>query len=127
MTAMPPKAMVVDDSSFQRTVVSEAIGDYVEIVETAENGEEAVEMFAEAQPDIMTMDIMMPEMNGIEALSKIKSQSPETKIVMVTSVSQKEKMREAAKAGADGYVTKPFEAEDLTSELTDALDKNLAG
>jgi len=124
---MPPKAMVVDDSSFQRTVVSEAIGDYVEIVETAENGEEAVEMFAEAQPDIMTMDIMMPEMNGIEALSKIKSQSPETKIVMVTSVSQKEKMREAAKAGADGYVTKPFEAEDLTSELTDALDKNLAG
>mgnify|MGYP002760768796 FL=1 len=124
---MPPKAMVVDDSSFQRTVVSEAIGDYVEIVETAENGEEAVEMFAEAQPDIMTMDIMMPEMNGIEALSKIKSQSPETKIVMVTSVSQKEKMREAAKAGADGYVTKPFEAEDLTSELTDALDENLAG
>jgi two-component system chemotaxis response regulator CheY len=124
---MPPKAMVVDDSSFQRTVVSEAIGDYVEIVETAENGEEAVEMFAEAQPDIMTMDIMMPEMNGIEALSKIKSQSPETKIVMVTSVSQKEKMREAAKAGADGYVTKPFEAEDLTAELTDALDENLAG
>ena len=124
---MPPKAMVVDDSSFQRTVVSEAIGDYVEIVETAENGQEAVEMFAEAQPDIMTMDIMMPEMDGIEALSKIKSQSPETKVVMVTSVSQKEKMREAAKAGADGYVTKPFEAEDLTAELTQALDENLAG
>jgi len=70
---MPSKAMVVDDSSFQRTVVSEAIGDYVEIVETTENGQKAVEMFAESQPDIMTMDIMMPEMNGIEALSKIKS------------------------------------------------------
>jgi len=84
-------------------------------------------MFAEAKPDIMTMDIMMPEMNGIEALSKIKSQSPETKVIMVTSVSQKEKMREAAKAGADGYVTKPFEAEDLTAELTQALDENLAG
>ena len=121
---MPPKAMVVDDSSFQRTVVSEAIGDYVEIVETTENGQKAVEMFAEAKPDIMTMDIMMPEMNGIEALSKIKSQSPETKIVMVTSVSQKENAR-SSEAGADGYVTKPFEAEDLTAEITQSLDENL--
>jgi len=70
---MPAKAMIADYSSFQRTVVSEATGDYVEIVETVENGQQAVEMFAEAQLDIMTMDIMMPEMNGIESLSKIKS------------------------------------------------------
>ena len=124
---MPPRAVVVDDSAFQRTVVSEAIDDHVEIVGTAENGREAIKVFAETEPDLMTMDIMMPELNGIEALSAIKDRAPSTTVVMVTSVSQTEKMRQAAKAGADGYVTKPFEAPDLTAELDDALDEPLAG
>jgi two-component system chemotaxis response regulator CheY len=118
---MSPDALVVDDSSFQRSLVSETIDEWVNVVDTAENGRKAVERFAEIGPDVITMDIMMPEMNGIEALTEIKEQSPETTVVMVTSVSQKEKMREAAKAGADGYVTKPFEAEDLGAELDDAL------
>jgi two-component system chemotaxis response regulator CheY len=124
---MPLRAVVVDDSAFQRTVVSETIDDHVEIVGTAENGREAIKVFAETEPDLLTMDIMMPKLNGIEALSAIKERSPETTIVMVTSVSQTEKMRQAAKAGADGYVTKPFEAEELTTELADALDEPLAG
>ena len=119
---MSPDALVVDDSSFQRSLVSETINEWVNVVDTAENGQEAVELFAETEPAVITMDIMMPEMNGIEALSEIKQRSPETTVVMVTSVSQKEKMREAAKAGADGYVTKPFEAEELGSELDEALD-----
>jgi Response regulator containing CheY-like receiver domain and AraC-type DNA-binding domain len=124
---MPPRAVVVDDSAFQRTVVSEAIDDHVEIVGTAENGREAIKIFAETEPDLVTMDIMMPKLNGIEALSAIKDRSPSTTVVMVTSVSQTEKMREAAKAGADGYVTKPFEGPELTDELDDALDGSLAG
>lgn len=124
---MSQTALVVDDSSFQRSLVSETIKEWVEVVGTAENGREAVEMFTETEPDMITMDIMMPEMNGIEALSEIKEHSPETTVVMVTSVSQKEKMREAAKAGADGYVTKPFEAEDLGAELDDALDSSVTG
>lgn len=119
---MSPDALVVDDSSFQRSLVTETINEWVNVVDTAENGREAVELFAETEPAVITMDIMMPEMNGIEALSEIKQRSPETTVVMVTSVSQKEKMREAAKAGADGYVTKPFEAEELGSELDEALD-----
>jgi two-component system chemotaxis response regulator CheY len=68
------------------------------------------------------MDIMMPEMNGIESLRRIKDISPETTVVMVTSVSQDEKMREAAKAGADGYVTKPVDTERLRDEFDDVLD-----
>ncbi|TQQ83534.1 response regulator [Halonotius terrestris] len=119
---MSHEALVVDDSAFQRSLVSETLDEWVDVVGIAENGQEAVETFEEARPDLITMDIMMPEMNGIEALAAIKERSPETTIVMVTSVSQKEKMREAAKAGADGYVTKPFEAEDLGAELDDALD-----
>jgi len=119
---MTPTAVVVDDSAFQRTVVSETIDDHVEIVGTAENGREAIKMFAETKPDLLTMDIMMPKLNGIEALSAIKDRSPETTVVMVTSVSQKEKMREAAKAGADGYVTKPISETKLLEEFDELLE-----
>jgi len=117
---MTQTVVIVDDSSFQRTIVSEALDEHVEIVGMAENGLEGIELFEEYTPDLMTMDIMMPEMNGIEALKAIKGRVSKTTVVMVTSVSQKEKMREAVKAGADGYVTKPFEPEELVAEINDS-------
>ena len=119
---MTQRAIVVDDSSFQRNIVSNTIGNWFDVVGTAENGKEAVEVFDAKRPDVVTMDIMMPKLNGIESLRRIKSRSPETTIVMVTSVSQNEKMREAARAGADGYVTKPVDTEALREEFDDVLD-----
>ena len=119
---MTQRAIVVDDSSFQRNIVSNTIGNWFDVVGTAENGKQAIKMFDAKRPDVVTMDIMMPEMNGIESLRRIKSRSPETTIVMVTSVSQNEKMREAARAGADGYVTKPVDTEALREEFDDVLD-----
>jgi len=120
--AMTQRAIVVDDSSFQRNIVSNTIGNWFDVVGTAENGKEAIEVFEAKRPDVITMDIMMPKLNGIESLRRIKSRSPETTIVMVTSVSQNEKMREAARAGADGYVTKPVDTEALREEFDDVLD-----
>ena len=119
---MTQRAIVVDDSSFQRNIVSNTIGNWFDVVGTAENGKEAIEVFEAKRPDVITMDIMMPKLNGIESLRQIKSRSPETTIVMVTSVSQNEKMREAARAGADGYVTKPVDTEALREEFDDVLD-----
>ncbi|MFC7042297.1 response regulator [Halonotius aquaticus] len=119
---MTQRAIVVDDSSFQRNIVSNTIGNWFDVVGTAKNGKEAIEVFEAKRPDVITMDIMMPELNGIESLRRIKSRSPETTIVMVTSVSQNEKMREAARAGADGYVTKPVDTEALREEFDDVLD-----
>ena len=119
---MSDRALVVDDSSFQRTIVSNTIDDWFDIVATAENGKEAIEQFKEERPDVVTMDIMMPEMDGITAVKNIKDISPETIIVMVTSVKQKEKMREAARDGADGYVTKPVNTKKLRDEFGDVLD-----
>jgi len=119
---MTQRAIVVDDSSFQRNIVSNTIGNWFDVVGTAANGKEAIEIFEAKRPDVITMDIMMPELNGIESLRRIKSRSPETTIVMVTSVSQNEKMREAARAGADGYVTKPVDTEALREEFDDVLD-----
>ena len=90
------------------------------VIGTAENGIEAVEQYEFHKPDVVTMDIMMPEMNGIKALRVIKEISPNAVVVMVTSVSQKEKMRKAARHGADGYVTKPFDSKDLIDEIENA-------
>ena len=119
---MVQRAIVVDDSSFQRNIVRNTIENWFDVIGTASDGKEAIEVFREKRPDVITMDIMMPEMNGIESLRRIKDISPETIIVMVTSVSQDEKMREAAKAGADGYVTKPVDTERLRDEFDDVLD-----
>lgn len=119
---MAYRTLVVDDSSFQRTVVSDTLDDRFEIVDTAENGKQAIEKFEELDPDVITMDIVMPEMTGIEALTEIKNRSPETIIVMCTSVEQEEKMRAAAKAGADGYVTKPISEATLHEEFDSLVE-----
>jgi len=117
---MTINALVVDDSSFQRTIVKETLSSWMNVIGTAENGIEAVEQYEFHKPDLVTMDIMMPEMNGIKALRVIKEISPNAVVVMVTSVSQKEKMRKAARHGADGYVTKPFDSKDLMDEIENA-------
>ena len=117
---MTINALVVDDSSFQRTIVKETLSSWMNVIGTAENGIEAVEQYEFHKPDVVTMDIMMPEMNGIKALRVIKEISPNAVVVMVTSVSQKEKMRKAARHGADGYVTKPFDSKDLIDEIENA-------
>jgi two-component system chemotaxis response regulator CheY len=117
---MTINALVVDDSSFQRTIVKETLSSWMNVIGTAENGIEAVEQYEFHKPDVVTMDIMMPEMNGIKALRVIKEISPNAVVVMVTSVSQKEKMRKAARHGADGYVTKPFDSKELIDEIENA-------
>ncbi len=117
---MTINALVVDDSSFQRSIVMETLSSWMNVIGTAKNGIEAVEQYEFHKPDVVTMDIMMPEMNGIKALRVIKEISPNAVIVMVTSVSQKEKMRKAARHGADGYVTKPFDSKELIDEIENA-------
>lgn len=119
---MPPHVLVVDDSSLQRTIISGALGERFEIVGEAENGREAIELFESTRPDLVTMDIMMPEMDGVEATGRIKRTTDETKVMMCTSVEQAEKMKEAVRAGADEYVTKPFDEEELLDTATALLN-----
>ena len=114
------RVLVVDDSGFQRTLVRDALTDGYEVVGEASDGTEAVETFDRLSPDVVTMDVMMPNTNGIEATARIKRASPETTVVMVTSVEQREQMKEAIRAGADGYVTKPFDGEEVRSAIDEA-------
>lgn len=114
------RVLVVDDSGFQRSLVRDALSDGYEVVGEASDGSEAVDSFARLSPDVITMDVMMPDTNGIEATAAIKQESPDTTIVMVTSVEQREQMKEAIRAGADGYVTKPFDGEEVRNAIDEA-------
>jgi DNA-binding response OmpR family regulator len=116
--------LIIDDDKELCTLMKKCVEQENLSAVVAHGGLEGLRLLEENRDtcSLIILDVMMPDMNGIEALNEIKAESPETTVVMVTSVSQKEKMREAAKAGADGYVTKPFEAEDLGAELDDALD-----
>jgi two-component system chemotaxis response regulator CheY len=111
------RVLIVDDSGFQRTLVRDAVSEEYEVVGEAENGAEAVDKFEELSPDVVTMDIMMPAMNGVEATEEIKTRSPDTTVVMITSVEQREMMKKAVAAGADAYVTKPFDGDEVREEL----------
>ena len=118
---MTERVLVVDDSSFQRTVVRDALEERFEVVGEAENGAEAVELFEAYEPDAVSMDVVMPEMTGIEATAAIQDRWSDAEIVMGTRVDQQETMMEAVKAGADGYVTKPVDAEELVGEFESHL------
>ncbi len=91
------------------------------MVGEAATGVEAVEEYERLVPDAITMDVNMPEMDGVAATAEIKSTDDPATIVMVTSVDQTDKMKEAVRAGADGYVTKPFEEDEILAELDSVL------
>ena len=111
---MMAKILIVDDSRTSRKVLREIMeeGGY-EVVAEAENGEEAVKLYEELHPDIVTLDITMPVMDGIDTLRQLKDFDAEAKVIMVSSAGQKSKMVEAVKYGAMDFIAKPFDEEQL--------------
>ena len=118
---MARSVLVVDDSAFMRNLLKQLLEDDHEVVGEAENGVEAVEMYDELDPDVVTMDVVMPIRNGIEATAEIKGDDPNASVIMCTSVGQEEKMREAVEAGADGYITKPFQKPNVLEAIDDVV------
>ncbi|MFB6129948.1 MAG: chemotaxis protein CheY [Salinigranum sp.] len=116
---MMSRVLVVDDSAFMRNLLKQLLEDDHEVIGEAENGVEAVELYRELDPDVVTMDVVMPIRNGIEATTEIKSMDPESVVIMCTSIGQEEKMREAVEAGADGYITKPFQKPNVLQAIAD--------
>lgn len=106
--------LIVDDSRTSRKILKGILeGEGYEVVGEATNGQEGYDRYVELKPDVVTMDITMPVLDGIEALKKIKGEYPDAKVVMVTAAGQKTKMVEAVQNGANEFVSKPFEAEQL--------------
>jgi two-component system chemotaxis response regulator CheY len=112
------RVLVVDDSPIVAMKLSNLLGELgYEVVGTAKTGSQAVTLYEELKPDLVTMDITMPDMDGIEATRRILAQDPRALIIMVTSHGQEEMVMNAIDAGAKGYVLKPFHKEKLAEHI----------
>ena len=114
--------LVVDDALFMRKVISDAVvaGGH-EVVGEATNGREAVDRFKELRPDVTTLDITMPEQDGLAALREIIALDPGARVVMCSALGQERKVLEAMKAGAKYFVVKPFEESRLIAAVNRAI------
>ncbi|MFB6204215.1 MAG: response regulator [Candidatus Nanohaloarchaea archaeon] len=116
------EALVVDDSAFMRNMMKQTLKDMdFEEVHEAESGEEAVEKHEEEDPDLITMDIVMGEMSGIDAVEKIRADDEDVTIVMVSAVGQEQMVDDAMDKGADDFVNKPFDEEDIKDTITELI------
>jgi two-component system, chemotaxis family, chemotaxis protein CheY len=113
------RILIVDDAGFMRLALKDMLKkNGYDVLGEAENGARAIELYKELQPDIVTMDITMPVMDGIEALTKIKELDSKAIVIMVSAMGQEEKIKEAIFAGAKGFIIKPFEEEYLLKTLS---------
>ena len=107
---MKKRILVVDDAAVIRLMLTKILeSDDYEVVGDASNGTEAVEKYKELKPDLVTMDITMPDMDGIQAVKEIKKIDPNAKIVMCSAMGQKMMVLEAIEAGAVNFIVKPFD------------------
>jgi two-component system, chemotaxis family, chemotaxis protein CheY len=117
-----PKILVVDDAAFMRMkCVRLLTGEGYEVVE-AGTGCEAVDMFKEAQPDAVLLDITMPDMDGLAALKQIKELDSSAKVAMVTAMGQQNMVMQALKAGARDFIVKPFDPTRLLAAVKKLID-----
>lgn len=116
------KILIVDDSRTSRRILRNLLlEEKYEIVE-AENGEEGIKKYKEEAPALVTMDITMPVMDGLEALKGIKEYDADAKVIMVTAAGQESKVMEAVKLGAAEFVTKPFEKNKIAETVRKVIN-----
>jgi two-component system, chemotaxis family, chemotaxis protein CheY len=116
------RILVVDDAAFMRKMVKDALsGAGHEVVGEAGNGVEAVARFQELRPDLTTLDITMPEKDGLAALAEIVAVDPSARVVMCSALGQETKIVQALKLGAKDFVVKPFQADRVVEAVGKAL------
>lgn len=106
------KVLIVDDAAFMRMMIKDILTkNGYNIAGEAENGVKAIEKYSEVKPDLVLMDITMPEMDGIEALKKIKQADPGASVIMCSAMGQQAMVIESIQAGAKDFIVKPFQAD----------------
>ncbi len=119
---MGKRILIVDDAAFMRMLLKDIVSKAgFEVVGEASNGKEAVEKYRELKPDAVTMDITMPEMNGIDAVKEIKKTDPNANIIMVSAMGQQAMVIEAIQAGAKDFIVKPFQPARVIEALKKAV------
>ncbi len=119
---MGNRILVVDDAAFMRMMIKDILSkNGFEVVGEAADGSQAIEKYRELQPDLVTMDITMPEMDGITALKEIRQMNPNAKVIMCSAMGQQAMVIDAIQAGAKDFIVKPFQAD----RVLEAIKKTL--
>ena len=120
---MNRKLMIVDDSNVVRRSIERAVNlDNLDIVGVAGNGIKAIELFKETAPDLVTMDITMPEMDGVQCVEELIELNPDVHILVVSALADKATAIEALSKGAQGYLSKPFNPKELNEAFLELLE-----
>jgi two-component system chemotaxis response regulator CheY len=110
------RVLIVDDALIMRLRIKEIAEEAGWLVAgEAKDGQEAVDMFKKEKPDLVTLDIVMPKMDGVSALKQMMENNPQARVVMISAVNQKEKLSECIQAGAIDFIVKPFDKSSLFS------------
>ena len=122
MLILANRILIVDDAAFMRMMIKDILtkNDY-EVVGEAENGLKAIEKYKELTPDLVLMDITMPELDGIQAVKKIKEHDPAAKVIMCSAMGQQAMVIESIQAGAKDFIVKPFQAERVVEAIQKVL------
>jgi two-component system chemotaxis response regulator CheY len=116
------KVLIVDDAAFMRMMIKDILEkNGFEVVGEANNGIKAVELFKKESPDVITMDITMPDMDGIEAVKAIKQIDSSAKIIMCSAMGQQTMVMDAIKAGAKDFIVKPFQPDRVIEAISKVL------
>ncbi|MCY6370431.1 response regulator [Clostridium ganghwense] len=116
------RVLIVDDAAFMRMMIKDILEkNGFEIVGEASNGLKAVELYKSEKPDVVTMDITMPDMDGIEAVKAIKEFDPAAKIIMCSAMGQQTMVMDAIRSGARDFIVKPFQAERVLEAIRKAI------
>lgn len=119
---MANRILIVDDAAFMRMMIRDILTkNGFEVVGEAQDGNQAIEKFKEVRPDLITMDITMPEMDGIAALKEIKKIDPSAKVIMCSAMGQQAMVIDAIQAGAKDFIVKPFQSD----RVIEAINKTL--
>ncbi len=121
---MSSRVLVVDDAIFMRHMIKGILTELGhEIVGEASDGDEACDRYTELKPDLVTMDLVMPKMGGLDALKKIREGDGNAKVIVISALDQRQPLMDALKHGAADYVVKPFEKQ----RVEEAINRVLAG
>jgi len=127
MKMQKKRVLIVEDAAYMREMLAEMLEqekESYEVVGFAVNGKEAVEKYKELKPDLVTMDLAMEVMDGIQAIREIKKDDPNALIIAITALGTPEQEKAALDAGADGYLWKPFSIKNLFEALEKLLRKS---
>lgn len=114
--------LVVDDAAFMRMMIKDALSkNGYEIVGEAENGQKAIEKYKELKPELVIMDITMPEVDGIQAVKEIKTFDPQAKVIMCSAMGQQAMVIESIQAGAKDFIVKPFQNDRIVEAVKKVL------